>query len=149
MNQYLLTTRTHLPLAREEVFQFFSQAENLERITPPELQFKILTPLPITIHEGTRIDYQLHLFGLPMVWQTNIAVWNPPSEFVDVQVRGPYRVWEHTHRFFSCEDGTMIEDVVEYALPFGVFGALAHPLIRLQLNRIFAFRETAVKSYLL
>lgn len=146
---HLLTTRTHLPHPRDKVFEFFSKAENLGRITPPELNFKILTPLPIDIQEGTQIDYQIGLFGVPMLWRTAIAVWNPPAEFIDVQLRGPYKVWRHTHRFYENDDATtLMEDVVHYELPFGPLGNVAHPLVRLQLNRIFAYRESVVRRLL-
>ncbi len=119
-----------LPLPREEVFAFFSDAANLQCITPPELHFQILTPQPIPIEEGTTIDYRLRLLGVPLRWQARIMDWEPPNGFVDEQVRGPYRFWRHTH-------------------PFAQFSDIFHALVRLQLNRIFRFRQSAVRSYLL
>ena len=119
-----------LPLPREEVFAFFSDAANLQCITPPELHFQILTPQPIPIEEGTTIDYRLRLLGVPLRWQARIMDWEPPNGFVDEQVRGPYRFWRHTH-------------------PFAPFSDIFHALVRLQLNRIFRFRQSAVRSYLL
>ena len=138
-----------LPFARDQVFAFFAEATNLERITPPELGFTIVTSHPIQLHAGTCIEYRLHLFGLPFSWSSEIQLWNPPEAFVDVQRRGPYKLWVHTHRFREEQGATIIEDEVQYALPYAPLGELVYPLVRLQLRRIFQYRQHAIRAYFL
>jgi ligand-binding SRPBCC domain-containing protein len=101
------------------------------------------------MQEGTSIDYGLRLFGVPLSWRARITDWEPPAGFVDEQARGPYRFWRHAHRFYDGGEGTVVEDTVYYRLPFGPLGALFHPLVRLQLRRIFRFRRSAVRLCLL
>lgn len=145
MAEHVLTRNLILDLPRAEVFDFFSDAANLERITPPELEFHILTPQPIGIRQGTLIDYQLKLRIFPMKWRTEITVWNPPFEFVDKQLKGPYKQWIHRHAFTELEKNkTLIEDEVRYRLPFEPFGDAAHFFVRRELNYIFDFRRKAV-----
>ena len=149
MRLHLLEARTTVPLPIEEVFRFFAAAENLERITPSSLRFSILTPLPIEMREGALIDYRLRLMGIPFGWKTRITRWDPPHEFVDEQLSGPYKVWRHRHRFHTIDEGTEIEDRVEYALPLGPLGLIALPVVKLQLRGIFAHRQRVVRQLLL
>ena len=146
-DRYLETT-TSLPRGIDEVFAFFANAENLERITPPELAFRILTPTPIDIEEGSIIDFRLRLFGVPFGWRTRIVQWQPNEQFVDEQIRGPYKSWRHLHRFVEWGNGTRMTDRVEYRLPLQPAGALALPLVRRQLDRIFRFRASTIRQLL-
>lgn len=143
-----LSRRLELPHPVEKVFDFFSKAENLGRITPPSMHFRVLTPGPIAIATGTLIDYELRVFFFRLRWRTEIVNWDPPHQFVDSQLRGPYRVWVHTHRFMPTSKGTAVLDDVRYELPFSPLGDVAYPLVRLQLDRIFAFRASTVRRLL-
>lgn len=148
MRTHKIETSIHLPLKIEDVFPFFCQVENLHRITPPELDFCVLTPLPIDISLGTTVDYQLRLFRIPFKWRSEITVWEPPHRFADVQVSGPYKLWEHTHLFYQEEDGTVIEDNIIYRLPYWPFGEIIYPLVRAQLKRIFQYRQKTIRELL-
>lgn len=149
MAEHRLRDRLILPLPRPQVFAFFADAANLGRITPAELNFAILTPLPILMRPGTLIDYRLKLHGIPFHWQSEITVWDPPNCFVDEQRRGPYRQWVHRHTFTDTVDGgTLIEDEVLYRLPLAPFGEAVHPLLRQQLEGIFAYRRETVARLL-
>ena len=145
---YFLETEALLPATIDEVFAFFANAENLEPITPPELAFRILTPTPIVMGEGTTIDYRLQLFGVPFRWRTLITQWQPNSQFRDEQVRGPYRQWEHLHLFSATADGTHMTDRVEYRLPFQPAGIIALPIVRRQLDHIFRYRADVMRELL-
>lgn len=136
-----------LPLPREDVFAFFCNAANLERITPPELRFEITSPLPIEMKAGALINYRLRLMGVPFDWQTRISLWQPEA-FVDEQLRGPYRNWIHTHRFIEQDGSTQIKDEVRYRLPLYPVGEMAYPIVRWQVRRIFRYRQGAIRRAL-
>ena len=148
MAEHILKYESTIDLPRAEVFAFFADADNLEKITPPELSFQIKTPLPIEMREGALIEYRIKLSVFPMSWWTLISKWDPPYEFVDEQLAGPYKQWIHRHTFTELgPDKTLIGDEVRYRLPFEPFGDLAHFLIVRQLKGIFEFREEAVAKY--
>lgn len=136
---FVLRTITCLPRPRAEVFEFFSDAFQLERITPPWLNFRILTPAPIDIREGCLIDYQIRLRGIPIRWRTEICEWHPNERFMDRQLKGPYLLWEHLHTFEDIDGGTRMMDEVRYRVPGG---DLVHKLfVQKDLERIFSFRQ--------
>jgi ligand-binding SRPBCC domain-containing protein len=147
MPTHLLTRTQLVPRPRAEVFAFFADPWNLERITPPHLRFRILTPPPIELRAGALIDYRLSLFGVPFGWRTVIEAWEPGVRFVDRQLRGPYRRWHHTHTFADAPGGTLIGDRVEYQLPLGPLGEVARALVvRRQLDAIFDYRRRAIEA---
>ena len=129
----------------DEVFDFFAAARNLERLTPPWLSFHVLTPEPIEMQVGTLIDYKLRVHGIPLRWQSRIEEWEPGRSFIDRQIRGPYGLWHHRHTFAADGAATIVHDTVDYGLPLGALGEVAHPLfVRRDLERIFAYRHRAV-----
>ena len=138
-NAFIMTAEQWLSRPVSEVSSFFADAGNLDALTPPWLRFEILTPRPIAMQVGARIDYRLRIRGLPVRWQSEISEWNPPYRFVDEQRRGPYRLWHHTHTFVARDNGTVVRDSVRYDVPGG---ALANALfVRRDLQKIFAYRQ--------
>ena len=139
MKTFHFKTQQTLEQPIAEVFDFFSDAHNLATITPPWLHFEVLTPEPIEMIPGTRIDYRLKLHGIPVRWQSEITEWNPPHAFADEQRRGPYRLWRHKHTFDETEDGVVVGDAVEYA----VWGnaIIDKFFIRPDIEKIFAYRS--------
>jgi ligand-binding SRPBCC domain-containing protein len=142
---WTLTARTHVRRPLPDVFAFFADCRNLEVLTPPELQFRILTPGAHEVRRGLRIDYRLRIWGIPFQWQSLISVWEPGRRFVDEQTRGPYRRWRHEHRFQAVDDGTIVTDRVDYSVPGG---AIAHRIVRPQLMRIFRYRASRLAELL-
>ncbi len=133
-----------VPAPLGEVFAFFSDAANLEKLTPPWVSFKILTPGPIVMKVGALIDYRIRIHGIPVTWRTEITEWDPPRGFTDEQLRGPYRKWVHRHRFEEVEGGTRVIDEVDYAAPFG---AVVEPLfVRRDVERIFDYRAERLRE---
>jgi ligand-binding SRPBCC domain-containing protein len=146
---HILETTQLVRRPRPEVFAFFADPENLETITPRDLRFEILTPRPIVMRAGALIQYRLRLLGLGFSWLTRIELFEPGNRFVDVQVRGPYRSWRHSHEFADAPGGTLVRDRVEYQLPLGPLGTLAHVLfVRGRLARIFDYRRRRIAEIL-
>jgi len=144
---YRLERTQFVPRPREEVFAFFSDAKNLERLTPAFLHFRVHNAGPTAVHAGTLIDYKLKLFGLPLRWQSRIDSFEPGRQFVDIQLRGPYRSWRHLHEFSDAPGGTQMLDQVDYELPLGPLGSLAHAVfVRRTLGKIFEFRRAQVEE---
>jgi hypothetical protein len=133
----------------DRAFAFFQDPQNLGRITPLWIDFEILRVDGTPLAQGTRIEYRIRWLGVPQRWTAEIAEYDPPHRFVDIQVRGPYRSWRHEHIFEPIADGTRVHDRVQYELPFGPLGHIAHALVvRGQLERIFAYRAQAVERLL-
>ena len=144
---FLLTQEQRLQAPLNAVFPFFSRPENLERLTPGFLGMELLTPRPIPMHVGAIIDYVVRMNGMPMRWTTCISEYEPPHRFVDVQLKGPYSFWHHTHTFEAAGDETWVRDEVRYMLPFGPIGQAAHTLfVRRQLDTIFGYRRTCLSG---
>jgi ligand-binding SRPBCC domain-containing protein len=142
---HTLRREQQIPRPIEEVFHFFSDARNLEEITPPWLGFRTLTPGPIQIAVGTQIRYRLNVHGAPVSWTTEIRRWDPPRRFIDVQFSGPYQLWHHTHRLEARDGGTRMSDVVRYRLLFGPLGRLVNALVvRRDVEGIFEYRNRRI-----
>lgn len=132
-----------------EVFSFFEEPENLARITPPWLGFRIITPSPISMCKGTTIEYSIRVMGMRVTWKSLISEYEPPLRFVDEQVAGPYAFWYHTHTFVAVDGGTLVTDDVRYALPFGLLGSVVQRLVvRRQLENIFSYRAGVIEEIL-
>jgi ligand-binding SRPBCC domain-containing protein len=145
--QLVRSQRIERPL--REVFEFFANAANLEAITPPFLRFRIITPQPIEMRAGTRIEYRLSLWGVPLRWRTLISCFEPDRRFIDEQESGPYAHWHHVHEFEAEGRATRMRDQVTYRLPLGLLGKLLHALwVERQLQTIFDYRATAIARLL-
>jgi ligand-binding SRPBCC domain-containing protein len=146
MPPFVFRVEQFVPRPLDEVFDFFSQAENLHELTPPWLHFRILSVEPAPIRKGTLIQYSLRWRIFPIHWTTEIIEWDPPHRFVDLQLKGPYKLWHHEHRFRAEGNGTRISDEVQILLPFGIFGSIAYRLkVKKDVETIFAYRTEAVR----
>jgi ligand-binding SRPBCC domain-containing protein len=146
---YLLERSQRIERPLPEVFDFFANAANLEALTPPFLRFRIITALPIEMRAGTRIEYRLSLWGVPLRWRTLISCFEPNRRFIDEQESGPYAHWHHVHEFEPEGQATRMRDRVSYRLPLGLLGKLAHALwVKRQLDVIFEYRSTAIARLL-
>ena len=146
MPPYIFRADQFVPRPLAEVFDFFSKAENLQELTPAFLHFRILSVDPAPVRKGTLIKYSLRWRVFPIRWTTEIVEWQPPHRFVDLQLKGPYKLWHHEHRFVADGDGTRIIDEVQYQLPFGIFGSIAHSLkVKKDVENIFGYRTEVVR----
>lgn len=139
-----------VPLSLDTVFTFFSNPANLELITPPWIGFRILSQLPVEMKRGVLLDYAIRVRGIPLKWRSEITLWEPPHRFADVQLRGPYAVWHHEHRFEARHGGTLVTDEVQYALPLSWMpGAhwVERLLVRPDVEKIFAHRRSALLGH--
>jgi ligand-binding SRPBCC domain-containing protein len=148
MTTHVIERSQRIARPPDEVFAFFADAHNLEAITPEWLRFRIVTPGRIEMRAGTLIEYRLRLHRVPVRWLTRIEQWEPGRRFVDVQVKGPYRLWHHTHEFEPDGEGdTLVRDQVRYALPLGPVGELARrAFVARDLARIFDHRLASVSK---
>lgn len=147
MTEHVLRRTQVVPAPVDEAFALFADPYNLEAITPPWLRFRIVEA-PAALERGALIRYRLRLFGLPIGWLTEITIWEPPGEFTDVQMRGPFALWEHRHRLTATAGGTEIADEVRYRLFFGPLGELARRIfVKRWLDAIFDHRERAVSDW--
>ena len=144
MKTHLYHSELFLPRPLDEVFAFFSDAANLERLTPPLLNFHILTPQPVAMKPGARIEYRLRIHGIPIRWESEITVWDPPHRFIDEQRRGPYRLWHHEHTFEPRGAGTLVRDQVTYAVLGG--SLINRFFVAPDVRRIFSFREEILRK---
>jgi len=144
---YRLRRRQVVGGTPSEVFAFFKDPLNLEAITPPWLSFKVVGASDREVRAGTRIRYRLRLHGIPLRWESVIAEYAEDDRFADEMLAGPYRRWYHRHLFRAVDGGVEIEDQVDYVLPLGALGRLAHAIgVRRQLGEIFDYRERRIAA---
>lgn len=148
MTGYRLRCQLLAPVSVQEAFAVFEDPRNLARITPPWLEFRIQTPNPV-MQRGARFDYTFRWNSLPLRWKTIITEYEPPFFFIDEMLKGPYAHWRHRHTFHPSEEGTVVTDEVDYALPLGKLGRLMHRLIvAQQLKEIFHYRQLSLNEML-
>ena len=142
MKSYYYNSESFFAKPVEEIFRFFSNAENLGLVTPPHLKFEIITPLPIEMKKGALIEYRLKIHQIPLYWQTEITVWEPPFRFIDIQLKGPYRKWIHEHRFERVGNKTKMSDQLEYAVPGGPLAPFINKIfVSKDVKKIFSYRK--------
>lgn len=149
---YKLETTQVLPISVSQAWDFFSSPANLSRITPPEMDFKILSKIPENgIYEGLQIDYIVKpLLRIPLKWKTEIGKTEINHFFADTQLKGPYKKWEHTHIFLEHPEGVLMKDIVVYQLPFGFIGKLAHRIfVKKKIESIFEYRKLILNKLFL
>ena len=144
LKTFWLRTELWLPRGRDEIFQFFADPRNLDRLTPSWLQFRILSPADIAMSKGTLLDYRLRIRGVPIHWQSEISSWDPPDRFVDRQTKGPYSLWLHEHTFAAHNGGTLVGDNVEYAVPGGTI--VQKLLVAPDIAKIFNYRHRVLQE---
>lgn len=147
VHEYRVTQQ--LPISREKAWQFFSSPKNLSLITPPEMDFRILTKdLPEDIHDGMIIDYKVRpLLRISMRWKTRLQNILPHQKFTDIQLKGPYSIWEHTHIFEENEKGILMTDIIRYKIPMGFLGNWMNRLfIRKKIKSIFDYRKITLEK---
>ncbi len=149
MRDQVFSTEQLVPLARDAVFAFFAEPRNLEAITPPWLRFRIVGQSTAELREGTELTYRLRIHGLPLTWRSRIDEWRPTERFVDVQLKGPYSRWHHTHSFEDAGSGTLIRDRVLYRLPLGSLGRwIGGRLVAADVRKIFEYRAAKIAELL-
>ena len=147
MRTYQLTCEMLVPKPIEAVYEIFENPYNLKKITPPWLSFAVTSQQKVVMRKGAEIDYRFRWFIVPMKWRTLITAYNPPHDFVDEQMKGPYVLWRHRHTFEQTPEGTLVKDTVDYILPLGPLGALAHwIMIEAQLKMIFTYRQKTLNE---
>jgi ligand-binding SRPBCC domain-containing protein len=143
----VLHRKQWVPASLPEVFSFFSEARNLNQITPRWLHFNVLGQTNPRLRAGTLIHYKLAWYGIPLNWTTLIEEWSPPTMFVDIQLKGPYRFWRHVHSFEERDGGTLIKDTVHYAVPMGALGDFCFGwVVRRDLKRVFDYRAKKISA---
>lgn len=141
MKVWRLRSSLWIPHPPGAVFPFFADARNLQRLTPPWLSFRILSPVPDELRVGALIDYRIRVRGVPISWRTRISRWDPPHAFADEQIRGPYALWSHTHTFEAFEGGTLLGDDVAMRPRGGPLAPLLMAaFVKRDVERIFRYR---------
>lgn len=145
---WCVTTRCVLDSPLDEVFAFFSDAGNLEKLTPPWVGFEVLSQGPLDMCEGLVIDYRIRLHGIPIRWRTKITIWDPPHRFSDVQLRGPYALWDHTHAFRAIDESTTeMIDTIRYRPKGWILAPFINRLfVEKDVRRIFAYRTQQMNT---